>query len=198
MSDENDFSLARAADRAEITHRLHQFCRAVDRMDLEALNEVFHPDADDDHGVFKGSPAGFIEWARNRHRTIDFSSHHLTNAYVEFASEDEAFVESYLLIWQSVTPSSSIMAGDSDDEAPYEILSSNRYVDRFTRREGRWRIQSRTVVPGSTTRVGGEGSLPLSAGFVAYRRDEHDYAEQLRAELGVRPGKKSDANTRRD
>ncbi|MFJ3776327.1 nuclear transport factor 2 family protein [Streptomyces sp. NPDC090075] len=186
MSESEQFSVSRTEDRTEIQHRIHQFCRAVDRMELAELNEVFHPDAHDDHGVFKGTPAGFIEWARKRHTTIAFSSHHVSNIYIEFASQDEAFAETYLLIWQSVTPSSSIMANASDDKSSYEMVSSNRYVDRFTRRDGRWRIQTRTVVPGSAMRLGDDAVPALADGFVRYTRDEHDAAEQLRLELGVK------------
>ncbi|MER7684881.1 nuclear transport factor 2 family protein [Streptomyces sp. NPDC097610] len=186
MSDSDQFSLSRTEDRAEIQHRIHQFCRAVDRMQLDELNEVFHPDAYDDHGVFKGTPAGFIEWAHKRHATIGYSSHHVSNIYIEFSSEDEAFAETYLMIWQSVTPSSSIMADASADESSYEMISSNRYVDRFTRRDGRWRIQTRTVVPGSAMRLGDDVNPGLADGFVRYTRDEHDPAEQLRLELGVK------------
>ncbi|MCG7207373.1 nuclear transport factor 2 family protein [Streptomyces arenae] len=185
MSDSDQFSVARTEDRAEIQHRIHQFCRAVDRMELDELHEVFHPDAYDDHGVFKGTPAGFIEWAKKRHATIAFSSHHVSNIYIEFASKDEAFAETYLLIWQSVTPSSSIMAGPADATS-YEMLSSNRYVDRFTRRDGRWRIQTRTVVPGSAMRLSDDAPPTLADGFVRYTRDEHDPAEQLRLGLGVK------------
>ncbi|MFF8316490.1 nuclear transport factor 2 family protein [Streptomyces bobili] len=185
MSDSDQFSVSRAEDRAEIQHRVHQFCRAVDRMELDELNEVFHPDAYDDHGVFKGTPAGFIEWARKRHATIAFSSHHVSNIYIEFTAEDEAFAETYLLIWQSVTPSSSIMANASDGSS-YEMISSNRYVDRFTRRDGRWRIQTRTVVPGSAMRVSDDTPPMLADGFVRYTRDERDVAEQLRLELGAK------------
>ncbi|MFI5621910.1 nuclear transport factor 2 family protein [Nocardioides sp. NPDC051685] len=186
MSDTDQFSVARCADRVEIQHRLHQFCRAVDRMEIQELREVFHPDAHDDHGVFKGDPEGFIEWVRNRHSTIEFSSHHLSNAYIEFASDHEAFVESYVLIWQSVTPAASTLAGSSSDDAPFQVMSSNRYVDRFTRRDGRWRIQTRTVIPGTAMKGGGDPALALADGFVAYSRDKDDVAEQLRAKLGLK------------
>jgi SnoaL-like domain len=186
MASTDQFSLVRAADRMEIQHRIHQFCRAVDRLDLEALHEVFHPDAHDDHGVFKGGPDGFIDWARGRHKTIEYSSHHMTNVYIEFVEDDEAFAETYFFIWQSVTPAASIMAGSSDDDSPYEMISSGRYVDRFTRRDGQWKIQERTVVPGSMMRVPEQTPMALADGFVKYTRDEQDFAQQLRAQMGIK------------
>lgn len=186
MVSTEQFSVARANDRAEIQHRIHQFCRAVDRLDLEELREVFHPDAHDDHGVFKGSPDGFIAWARGRHETVAYSSHHMTNVYIEFVEENEAFAETYFFIWQSVTPAASIMADSSDDDSPYEMISSGRYVDRFTRRDGRWRIQTRTVVPGSMMRVPDGAPMALADGFAQYTRDARDPAQELRAELGIK------------
>ncbi|XAZ30067.1 nuclear transport factor 2 family protein [Paenarthrobacter ureafaciens] len=184
---EDQFSIQRAADRLEIQHRVLQFGRSVDRKDFQALHEVFHPDAYADQGLFKGSPAEFIEFVSARHQTIDFSSHHVGNVFIEFASDDEAFVESYAFVWQSVTPSASALAGVSGDDAPFEMIGENRYVDHFTRRDDRWRIQSRLVVPGSMMRVPSEGAaMQLKDGFAQYARDERDPAEELRTRLGLR------------
>jgi len=170
----------------EITHRIHQFCRAVDRLDLDALHEVFHPDAHDDHGVFKGSPDGFIDWVRGRHQTIAYSSHHMTNVYIEFVNDDEAFAETYFFNWQSVTPAANIMVGGSDDDSDYEQIANGRYVDRFTRREGQWKIQERTVVPGAFMRVPEGPAMAVPEGFVKYSRDDKDFAQQLRTQMGIR------------
>lgn len=184
MSASNAFGPDRLADRAEIQHRIHQFCHAVDRLRLDLLREVFHTDGVDDHGAYKGGVEGFIEWVATRHQTIAYSAHHVSNTTIEFASEDSAFVETYFLVWQSVNPQASLFAG-SGDATPFEAISSGRYADHFTRKDGRWAIQSRTTIPGSMTKAVGNESIGMVPGFAVGTRDAADPALSLRATLGL-------------
>lgn len=178
----SEFSPERLADRAEIEHRVRQFAHAIDRLELDLLFEVFHEDARHDHGVYKGDIAGFIAFTRRRHETVSYSSHHLGNVMIEFSGPDDAFVETYVMVWQSVNPASGMFAGAGTVD--FEILSSGRYVDHFRRRDGRWAIQTRTVVPGSAMKIG-ELAPPLQDGFAQVTRDRDDPALVLRRSLGL-------------
>jgi hypothetical protein len=179
----DQFSEARGIDRLEIQHQIFKFCRAIDRGNFAELIDVYHPDATHDHGLFKGSARDFSEWIAKRHATIAFSNHQAGNIYIEFVSETQAFVETYAMVWQSVTPSASMMVDDEDGE--YELISCSRYVDEFTRRDSRWRIQNRTVVPGHIMRIPDGSTLSLAPGFAVGTRDGNDVAEQLRREMGT-------------
>jgi hypothetical protein len=182
----NDFSLEHVADRMEIQHRIYSYSRGVDRLDLELAKSAFHPDAIDDHGVYKGNVEGMIEWIKERHKTIPLSFHSIGNIFIEFAGPDDALCESYCFVWQTVTPESSLFAKEENNEPAgiYETLTINRYVDHFTRRDGAWRIQKRTTVveswmqvPGSPNEIGSE--------WTESRRDLNDVSQLLRAKLGI-------------
>jgi len=54
MTAADDYSPERLADRAAITDVMYRWCRAVDRLDVEGIRGVFHPDAIDNHGPFIG------------------------------------------------------------------------------------------------------------------------------------------------
>jgi hypothetical protein len=147
MSDTVQFSLASAADRLEIQHRIYQFCRAVDRLDLEIARDAFHPDAFDNHGAYQGGVDGLFDWVRTRHATLPVSFHHVGNIFIEFSGPDDARCESYVLTWQSVTPETDIMGLCGNSGETVELLAAGRYVDHFTRRDGAWRIQKRVSFP---------------------------------------------------
>ena len=180
MTPTDTFSSDRLGDRLEIQHRVHQFCRAIDRLDLEMLREVYHDDAHDDHGSYQGGVDGLIEWIGERHRSIGFSSHHVTNTFIEFADDDSAFVETYFLAWQSVSPGTGAAV---DGGGSQEAISSGRYADHFLRKDGRWAIQSRIAIPGSllamTERLAPAGAPERGS------RTPDDPAERLRAQLGL-------------
>ena len=69
------YSPQRIADRMAIQDVMYQWCRAVDRLDRQAMIDAFHPDAIDDHGDYVGPAAGFADWVIERHRNIPFCSH---------------------------------------------------------------------------------------------------------------------------
>lgn len=183
MSD-NDFSTQRMSDRAEIQHRIYQFCRAVDRLQFELLDEVYHAGAVHDHGIYKGDVNGWIEFTRHRHQTIRYSSHHVGNTVIEFADNDNAAVETYFLVWQSVTAESSPFPADSAEVADYEILLSGRYLDHFVRKGGRWGIMARTAVSESVLKMT-EPVPPFGAGITGQTRDSSDPIWVLRSQVGL-------------
>ena len=74
---------------------MYRWCRSVDRLDFELMRSVFHPDAIDNHGAFKGGVEELVAWIRERHRNITFSAHRLGNMLIEFAGPDVALVETY-------------------------------------------------------------------------------------------------------
>lgn len=164
----NDYRLA---DRAAITDRIHLFCRASDRRMSELASHQFHPDAELDMGSFKGTPEDFVEWHSARHANITMSFHHVSNIWIEFSGDDDAFVESYVLALQS-----SVGAAGN-------MMAAARYVDHFQRRAGEWRIASRQVVLEFASEV--TGTTPVISDVAMPTRDANDPSWLLRNKLGL-------------
>lgn len=181
MTEDEQFSPERMADRMEIQHRVYQFCRAADRYDPESARSAFWPDAFDNHGVYKGDVDGLFAWIRERHASLQFSYHHVGNVFIEFAGPDDAFAESYVFTWQSTGPK-----GEDGSRGP-EMMAAGRYVDHFQRRDGRWRILRRTSFGDAFAMVSQADMSGLLShpGWARGTRDANDPSMVLRRELGL-------------
>ena len=117
----------------EIRRVLYRYCRGVDRLDLDLVRSCYWPDATDDHGAFKGTVDEFIDWIGRLLPRNDVTTHQLTNILIEEAGDGVAHVETYG------------MADHQTLGGPDEHNSTIcfRYLDRFERRDGEWRIAER-------------------------------------------------------
>lgn len=163
--------------KEEIRDLLKRWSRAIDRLDPAGIREVFHPDAYDDHGSFKGGVEGLIAWVFNRHREIPFSMHAVTNCLIDFLSVDRAVVETYCIAMQKYPPTSrdalESLIGKLDiaQDSVLDMTIACRYVDIVTRRNGLWKISERTVVFDSVSVVPGVAiPAPEAAGWVGGKR----------------------------
>lgn len=120
--------------RTAIEDCLKRFARAVDRQDWKAAREAYHEGAFDDHGFFKGAPDAFLAHIEQLHAQQDHSMHFNTNVLIEFKSKERAFVETYVLVLQRFRDR--------------RVTASARYLDRFEKRNGEWRVVHRTLVFG--------------------------------------------------
>ena len=118
-------------DRQAIRDCLMRYARGVDRFDRDLVLSAYHPDAVDDHGKFLGSPAEFWDWAFNQHtRAHQSHQHYVANHTCELQG-DVAHAETYYL-FVSMNRSGPAMS-----------MTGGRYIDRFERRDGEWRIAYR-------------------------------------------------------
>lgn len=131
--------------RTEIEDALKRFARAVDRQDWKLARTLYHDGAFDDHGFFKGPPDEFLAHITKTHVHQDHSMHFNTNVLIEFTAADKAFVETYVLVLQRFRPGDAKVPAGS---AGLRVLASARYLDRFERRNGEWRVAHRTLVFG--------------------------------------------------
>jgi hypothetical protein len=159
--------LAVLQSEQEIRNVLALYCRAIDRLDVELLREVYHPDATDDHGG--GDPdisAAHFRDVIVEHLRSSFTStqHVLGGIHVDLTGEvasSEAYVTAY-----HVCPT------DEVGQTVMQVIGA-RYVDRFERREGVWRISRRVAVQDwSETRL---VHAPRTTGATG-RRDQTDPA----------------------
>lgn len=192
MQTPDPFSPQRLADRMAIQDAMCRWSRAVDRLDFDLMRSVFHADATDNHGAFKGGVEAMVAWIRERHRAIPFSAHRLGNMLIEFAGPDVALVETYVETIQRYPPEgkaglAQLAGGAQGTPGMGAVLNSYaRYVDRFERRDGAWKIARRTVVQDwkRISDLPGEEWKP-APDWPAGRRDHDDPVYVARRELGL-------------
>ena len=132
----HDAAVRELLDKEEIREALLRYCRGVDRMDNELIRSFYHDDAQEHHGGYRGeSPDDFITYADERSGTFAATSHFVTNHSIELVGE-VAFSEAYVLV---------VHHGE-DQDGPLEAVFGGRYVDRFERRDGQWKVTDRVVV----------------------------------------------------
>ncbi len=135
-SDVSPGELRAMLDRQQITELLYRYCRAVDRTDEELGYTIWHDGAEADYGrIYRGSGRGCIDLICASHRRAIVHSHQITNIIIEFQG-DIARSEAY------VTSGMRLMDGDQLKQ----ITTRGRYLDRWSRREGRWGIDKRVFV----------------------------------------------------
>lgn len=119
-------------DREQIRQCVSRYARGVDRFDREVILSAFHPDAMDEHGKFVGSPPEFVDWALAQHTHAHMSTQHcLLNQNIEFDGNSTAYVETYFMFVAMYY------------EGPPCRMNGGRYVDRFEKRGGEWKIAYR-------------------------------------------------------
>jgi hypothetical protein len=134
MEQECQADLRALLDKEAIRDCLYRYCRGIDRADEELLRSVYWPDAHDSHGAYVGSAGGFIDQAVPRLRSGGRGVHQISNVLIELHG-DAAVVESSFLALQTNAAAPTL-----------ETFLCGRYLDRFERRDGQWRIAERTVV----------------------------------------------------
>jgi len=131
--------------RTAIQDCLNRFARAVDRKDWALARTLYHDGAFDDHGFFKGDADALLKHVEKLHEHQDHSMHFNTNVLIEFQAKDRAFVETYVLVLQRFRPGAPNVPAGSQG---LRNLASARYLDRFEKRNGEWRVVHRTLVFG--------------------------------------------------
>jgi hypothetical protein len=127
----------RSEDRAQITDLIYRYCRAVDRLDVPLGHSIWHDDAWADYGaeVYQGPGKGVIDLICAQHRQTLHHSHQVSNVLIELQGE-RAGSESY------VTATLRMKRG----EQLMQISVWGRYIDQWTRRDGRWGLQNRLSI----------------------------------------------------
>lgn len=134
MTDSN--RLAAHMDRLEIQDVLARYVRGIDRADIDILRACYHTDAIEEHGsAFQGLAHEYFEGAVQRLQSAGPMTHYITTSTFEFDGPDIAFVESYSLTFFRVTRKGQ----------DFDTLTGGRYIDRFERRDGVWRIAHRKL-----------------------------------------------------
>jgi len=131
------FEIRALADRHAVTDLIYLYCRAVDRLDHKLGYSIWHDDGTADYGakVYKGSGRGLVDFVIGEHAKTLGHSHQVTNVILELDG-DRAASESYHIAALRVRR----------DEQLHEITVHGRYLDRWSKRDGRWGIDHRTTI----------------------------------------------------
>jgi SnoaL-like protein len=136
MATDTEKRLAITADKQEIQDVLMRYCRGVDRGDAELIASSFHADAVSDLGSgpssARDSAPRIVEGLNKSGAT---SMHFIGNVLIE-VDDDVAHSEAYFISYLAMTK----------DGKPYTRARAGRYVDRFERRDGEWKIALRVLV----------------------------------------------------
>lgn len=124
--------LQELCDRQLIQDVILTYCRGIDRMERDLVINCFHDDAYDEHGNFEGTVDQFIAWVWPLLEKYSSTMHLVGNHLCEIRG-NAAVAETY-----------GVAIHRSDDPAPHRNLDVGfRYIDRFERRDGEWRIAHR-------------------------------------------------------
>ena len=171
----------------EIEQVLFRYARGVDRRDWDLVRSAYHPDAIDLHGIYDGDIEGFLRNLKERHENIEQSTHLISNIVIQMYGPVTALAESYYICYQRLKSARLGEAEKPDipDLKPGETLQFamvGRYIDRFERRDGAWRIARRTVVYDVLERYATPVGGGLDRRLALSRRDRDDvlYLERRR------------------
>ena len=166
-------AIAALLDRREIEDVILRYCRGIDRLDLELVRSCYWPDATDSHGGFSGTRDEFVAWVETLLARFESTSHFVGNLLVELAG-DAAVVETYAIA----------LHRSGEPKASLNLIIGVRYLDRFEKRSGAWKIARRVCVTEWSRVDDAAGRFPITAGQVRGARGKGDALYELLAGMG--------------
>jgi hypothetical protein len=150
-------ALRTCAERASIENVLGLYCRAIDRLDVDLLCSVYHPDAIDDHGAMCLKAHEFAPLiVESLSKVCMYSMHTVTHTVIDVHG-DRAISEAYYLGFHTIAGEEQAIVNFfgpaylSAQRAagllnqPHEYVCGGRYLDVFEKRGGIWRILRRKI-----------------------------------------------------
>lgn len=132
----NNDKLMELLDKQALHEVVCRYCRAVDRSDGELFLSCYHPDAHDEHGPYSGSPTKMLAALQAKGGPMAPGAitvqHAISNELFDVQG-DVAYGEIYFETRRT----------GSNGEL---LFSIGRYVDRYEKRNGEWRIAYRRCV----------------------------------------------------
>ena len=131
-----DDELKALLDRDRIRQCIISLARGEDRRDGPMITAAYWPDSVTDYGVFKGTFEEYYAWVIPGADAITNTQHVLGQSYIELIG-DSAKVETHVVSYHRVD------YGGGDE---HDTCIGGRYLDVMEKREGDWRIASRTML----------------------------------------------------
>jgi 3-phenylpropionate/cinnamic acid dioxygenase small subunit len=127
---------AELIDYHDIRQLMYRYCRAIDRRQFDVVRTCYHPDATDEHGVYRGGLDGFMEMIQADLPRYERTLHFVGNHFIELDG-DAAWSEAYTIAYHRLAP--------HRDKPQRDYVVGFRYVDRLERRD-EWRIAARKCI----------------------------------------------------
>lgn len=126
-------------DRLESWHAIYDllcdYMRGQDRLDAVMHRSVFQDDATTDYGAgYRGDADGFVAFAQEVLKPHKANHHMIGQVRIDFEGADVAFGEVYFQAFHRLV----------EGETETDMFVSGRYVDRYERRAGVWKIAHRS------------------------------------------------------
>lgn len=135
----NQLSDLAALEQVEAKQALHilntRFSRALDRMDRGLMQSLWTEGAQIDIGIHQGDAQAFAVAVTTDDGRLERSFSSISNEYFEVEG-DQAKGELYV-----INVSTVVQGGEKED-----LLIGGRYLDRYQKVDGEWKIASRTFV----------------------------------------------------
>ena len=124
-------------DRQQISELIYRYCRSVDRLDVPLGHSIWHEDGVADYGadVYRGDGRGVIDHICAQHRQLLHHSHQVTNLLIDLDG-DRAGSEAYVMACLRMRRGDKLV----------QMAVWGRYVDRWSRRDGRWGLDHRLAI----------------------------------------------------
>lgn len=154
---EMNVDLQKLLDRAAIADLLALYCRGVDRMDEATLRSIYHEDAIEDRGegLFVGNAQQWVGWTLRLLPAFKATQHAIQNILIEIDG-DTAYSETYFQAYHRFgKPDHQAVADGTGTDIPEdvawpegetEMIMGGRYLDKFSRRNGIWKISYRKMI----------------------------------------------------
>ncbi|MGY6550871.1 MAG: nuclear transport factor 2 family protein [Erythrobacter sp.] len=130
-------------DRAAIRDVLAAYAHAIDRRRWPMMERLFHDDAEFQFGLVAGDWRRFVEQARAIIDPCLATQHQLGQTIFGFESDTICHTETYMTAMHTIPPGYPMTAAFPDKGVIYSGIVAGRYVDRFEKRGGAWRIARR-------------------------------------------------------
>jgi ketosteroid isomerase-like protein len=121
-------------DKDAIATVVQELARGTDRLDAEQIAACYHPDGFDDHNAFRGGPREFAKWVLDVLPHFAATHHFVGQPRIRLEG-DVAQVDTYCIAHHLSKPDAGGRQSD--------LVIGLRYVDRFERRAGIWKIARR-------------------------------------------------------
>lgn len=131
-----DAALSALLDRDAIRRALITLARGEDRRDAALISSALWPDSVTDYGVYKAGFDDYLSWVVPGAEAMIDTQHVLGQSYIELATAT-ARVETQVISYHRVD------YGGGDE---HDTCIGGRYLDVFEKRDGEWRIASRTML----------------------------------------------------
>ncbi len=158
-------------DKQDIYELMCRYARGVDRFDKELVRSCFWPDATavfplSLDAVFEGTYTDYLDIDEKTWEPFTAQQHHLCNQLCEIDG-DQALAETYQFSFYWKIPG---------DHLRLNSQTSGRYIDRFERRNGEWRVIHREFIRNFSFPIAPQGFGTVENGWPMSSQSRSDPA----------------------